>query len=397
MTGRRQSLSLSRTIRLRAQRMTNSAISNSQPDLLPEGLEDRLPREAAATTRVMRAVHGVMHGHGYDRVLPPMVEFDETLGARMAGIRSRRMFRFVDPQSLRMLILRGDHTPQIGRIAASRLAAAARPLRLCYAGQIMLIRGDGLDPAREKLQCGAEVIGSDSVAAASEIVAMAIEALAAAGATGISVDFTLPDLVDVLAARALPLPADAIEGVRRELDTKDAGGLVDAGGAAYVPLLYATGDFDSAIERLAQFDSGGVLAGRIAALREIAARLGGRARLTLDPSERHGFEYQSWFGFTVYAQGVRGILGRGGTYRIAGPNGGEAATGCSLFPDALIDLLADAEPQEDRVFLPLGHDAEVAARLRAGGWRTVAALTEGDNAAGLGCSHALTGDGPVAV
>jgi len=377
--------------------MSNSAISNSQPDLLPEGLEDRLPREAAATTRVMRAIHGVMHGHGYDRVLPPMVEFDETLGARMAGIRSRRMFRFVDPQSLRMLILRGDHTPQIGRIAASRLAAAARPLRLCYAGQVLLIRGDGLDPAREKLQCGAEVIGSDSVAAASEIVAMAIEALQAAGATGVSVDFTLPDIVDVLAAQALPLPADAIEGVRRELDTKDAGGLVDAGGAAYVPLLYATGDFDRAIERLAEFDTGGVLAGRIAALREIAARLGGRARLTLDPSERHGFEYQSWFGFTVYAEGVRGILGRGGTYRIAGPNGGEAATGFSLFPDALIDLLADAEPEEDRVFLPLGHDAEAAARLRAIGWRTVAALAEADSAGALGCSHVLTAGGPEPV
>ena len=378
--------------------MTDSAISNSQPDLLPEGLEDRLPREAAAATRVMRAVHQVMHGHGYDRVLPPMVEFDETLGARMAGIRSRRMFRFVDPQSLRMLILRGDHTPQIGRIAASRLAAAARPLRLCYAGQVMLIKGDGLDPAREKLQCGAEVIGSDSVAAASEIVAMAIEALTAAGATGVSVDFTLPDLVDILAAQALPLPADAIEGVRRELDTKDAGGLVDAGGAAYVPLLYATGDFDSAIERLAQFDSHGVLAGRIAALREIAARLGGRARLTLDPSERHGFEYQSWFGFTVYAQGVRGILGRGGTYRIAGPNGGgEAATGFSVFPDALIDLLADAEPVEDRVFLPLGHDGDAAARLRGDGWRTVAALTEADSAVALGCSHVLTGAGLATV
>jgi ATP phosphoribosyltransferase regulatory subunit len=381
--------------------MTDSAINNSQPDLLPEGLEDRLPREAAAVTRVMRAVHAVMHGHGYDRVLPPMVEFDETLGARMAGIRQRRMFRFVDPQSLRMLILRGDHTPQIGRIAASRLAAAARPLRLCYAGQVMLIRGDGLDPAREKLQCGAEVIGSDSVAAASEIVAMAIEALTAAGATGVSVDFTLPDLVDVLAAEALPLPADAIEGVRRELDTKDAGGLVDAGGAGYVPLLYATGDFDSAIERLAQFDSQGVLAGRIAALREIAARLSGRARLTLDPSERHGFEYQSWFGFTIYAQGVRGILGRGGTYRIAGPqggpHGGEAATGFSLFPDALIDLMAEAEPQEDRVFLPLGHDGDAAARLRAEGWRTVAALTEADSASALGCSHVLTVGGPVVV
>jgi len=377
--------------------MNTTATSNAQPDLLPEGLEDRLPREAATTTRVMRAIHGVMHGHGYDRVLPPMIEFDETLAARMAGIRSRRMFRFVDPQSLRMLMLRGDHTPQIGRIAASRLAAAPRPLRLCYTGQVLLIRGDGLDPAREKLQCGAELIGADNVAAASEIVATAIEALQAAGATGVSVDFTLPDLVDLLSDAALPLPADAIEGVRRELDTKDAGGLVDAGGAAYVPLLYATGDFDSAIERLAAIDVGGALTGRIAALREIAARLGGAARLTLDPSERHGFEYQSWFGFTLYAQGVRGALGRGGTYRIAGPNGGEAATGFSLFPDGLIDLLARAEPAEDRVFLPLGHDLDLAARLRAIGWRTVAALSEADSAMALGCSHVLGSGGPEPI
>jgi ATP phosphoribosyltransferase regulatory subunit len=359
-----------------------------------------LPRQAATTTRVMRAIHDVLHRHGYDRVLPPMIEFDETLAARMAGIEQRRMFRFVDPQSLRMLILRGDHTPQIGRIAASRLAGAPRPLRLCYTGQVLLIRGDGLDPARERLQCGAELIGTDNVAAASEIVATAIEALHAAGATGVSVDFTLPDLVDVLAAGPLPLPADAVEGVRRELDTKDAGGLVDAGGAAYVPLLYATGDFASAIERLAAIDTGGALDDRIAALRDIAARLGDKARLTLDPSERHGFEYQSWFGFTLYADGVRGAIGRGGTYRIAGASGGglgggEAATGFSLFPDALIDGLADAEPAEPCVFLPLGHDAVAAAALRAGNWRTVAALSEADDAATLGCSHVLDGTDAV--
>ncbi len=292
-----------------------------------------------------------------------------------------------------MLILRGDHTPQIGRIAATRLAKAPRPLRLCYTGQVLLIRGDGLDPAREKLQCGAELIGVDNVAAATEIVATAIEALQAAGATGVSVDFTLPDLVDLLAAKAFPLPADAIEGVRRELDTKDAGGLVDAGGAAYVPLLYATGDFDTAIERLAAIDTAGALDQRIAALRAIAASLGGVARLTLDPSERHGFEYQSWFGFTLYADGVRGALGRGGTYRIAGAQGGEVATGFSLFPDGLIDLQADAEQVDARVFLPLGHDPQAAARLRAMGQRTVAALTEADNARLLGCSHVLADDG----
>ena len=111
-------------------------------------------------------------------------------------------------------------------------------------------------------------------------------------------------------------------------------------------------------------------------LREVAARVAGKARLTLDPSERHGFEYQSWLGFTLYADGLRGALGRGGAYRILGAGGsaGEAAFGFSLYPDELIDTLGRNEAARDTLFLPLGHDAEAAARLRAIGWRTVAAL-----------------------
>lgn len=373
-------------------------MDDSDPDLLPEGLEDRLPREAAAVTRIIRAIQDVMHGHGYDRVLPPMIEFERSLGGRMAGNQSpkatRSMFRFVDPASLRMMALRSDITPQIGRIAGTRLAESPRPLRLCYAGQVLSIKGDGLDPARERLQCGAELVGTDGVAAASEIVAIAIEAALAAGATGVSVDFTLPDLVDTLAAKAMPLPVEKIAAVRRELDAKDARGLIEAGGEAYVPLLYATGEFDSAVEKLCAIDAGGALASRIAALREIAARIGSTARITLDPSERHGFEYQSWFGFTLYADGVRGALGRGGTYRIAGAGDGEVATGFSLYPDPLIALVADDQASQ-RVFLPLGHDADAAARLRSIGWRTVAALSDSDRAEQLGCTHVLTVDGPV--
>jgi len=270
-------------------------------DLLPEGLEDRLPHAATVAARVSRAILDVLDGHGYDRVLTPTVEFEQSLASRMAGIEPVRMFRFADPKSLRMLAVRSDITPQIGRLAATRLAGAARPLRLAYAGQVLTIKGDGLDPTRERLQLGAELIGSDSVEAAGEIVAIAIEALAAAGATGISVDFTLPDLVDSLAAWPLPLPAGRVADVRRELDAKDAGALVAAGGEAYLPLLYATGPFERAIARLAALEVKGALDSRIAALRQIAARVGDKARLTLDPTERHGFEYQSWFGFMIYA------------------------------------------------------------------------------------------------
>ncbi|MGB7653907.1 MAG: ATP phosphoribosyltransferase regulatory subunit, partial [Novosphingobium sp.] len=212
-------------------------------DLLPEGLEDRLPPSAAAAAQVTRAVLDVLGSHGYDRVQPPMIEFERSLASRMAGIRARKMFRFVDPASLRTLALRSDMTPQLGRIASTSLAGSARPLRLCYAGPVVTIKGDGLDPTRERLQLGAELIGNDSLAAAGEVVVVAIEALAAAGAKGLTVDFTMPDLVDLLAAKALPLDPTMIEAVRRELDAKDAGGLVAAGGEAYLPLLSAIGPF----------------------------------------------------------------------------------------------------------------------------------------------------------
>lgn len=367
-------------------------MQDTDRDLLPEGLGDRLPLHAVASQRVRRAALDVLASHGYERVETPSIEFEKSLASRMAGVQVRRMFRFVDPVSLRMLALRSDITAQVARIAATGLAAAARPLRLSYAGQVVTIKGDGLDPVRERLQLGAELIGTDAVTAAAELVELAIESLRAAGATGISVDFTLPDLVDTLCAQALPLAEGMIGAVRQMLDAKDAGGLVDAGGGAYLPLLYAVGPFETAIERLAAFDAGGVLASRIAGLREIAARVNGTARLTLDPSERHGFEYQSWFGFTIYAEGISGALGRGGTYRILGSAGdetGEAAVGFSLYPDPLIEVLAAEMPERKALFLPLGHDRDLANRLRSIGWITVAALDEGDDPIALGCSHRL--------
>jgi len=364
-------------------------------DLLPEGLEDRLPPSAAAAARIERAALEAMDSWGYDRVRPPLVEFEKSMAGRMLGFATRRMFRFVDPKSLRMLALRSDMTVQVGRIAATSLAGSPRPLRLCYGGQVARISGDQLDPRREALQLGAELIGSDSAAAAAEVVELAIAALEAIGATGISVDFTLPDLVETLAAEEFPLTAEQVAAVRRELDAKDVGALKDAGGAAYLPLLYAAGPFDQAIAKLSQIDASGALASRIEGLRQIAERVAGRARLTLDPSERHGFEYQSWFGFMIYADGVRGTLGRGGTYRIGGTD--EPATGFSLYPEELVEAVMAAEPRAKTVFLPLGHDREAAVRLRAQGWRTVAALSEHAQPAALGCSHRLAGGEAVAL
>lgn len=357
-------------------------------DLLPEGLEDRLPQSAARITAAMRACLDVLDAHGYDRVRPPLLEFESSLASRMQGVQTQRTFRMIDPASLRTLALRSDITPQIGRIASTSMTDAPRPLRLAYSGDTALIQASQLDPARERLQLGGELIGADSVEAASEIVAVALEALDQAGLTGLSVDFTMPDLVDTLAKQDLSLSPDTIEAIRRELDTKDAGGLKAVGGEAYLPLLYATGPFDEALAKLRELDAGGALATRLDGLEAIAARVGDTARITLDPTERHGFEYQSWFGFTIYASGVRGAAGRGGTYRIGGSE--EPATGFTLY----LDRVAQGAPEGDTaktIYLPLGHDPQAAAKLRSEGWRTVAQLSEGEEPKSLGCTHRLEG------
>ncbi|WP_133365601.1 ATP phosphoribosyltransferase regulatory subunit [Qipengyuania sediminis] len=359
-------------------------------DLLPEGLADALPAEAAAISRAMRAVLDAMDAEGYERVRPPLIEFEAAMARRMDGVSPRRMIRFTDPASLRTMAVRSDMTVQVGRIAATALASAPRPLRLCYAGEVAVIAADQLDPARQRLQLGAELIGSDSVAAASEAVELAVTALEAAGLTGIAVDFTLPDLIAALAAGPLPLGPDQVAAVRHELDMKDAAALEAAGGGAYLPLLYAAGPFEEAIERLAAIDAGGALAGRIAALRQIAETLAGRARIMLDPTERHGFEYQSWFGFTLLAEGARGTLGRGGSYVIHGSE--EPAVGFSLYMAPLLEAARLPEPRRNALFLPPGHDRAAARRFRAEGWRTIAALSEDADPRAQGCTHRLDGE-----
>ncbi|SCW80888.1 ATP phosphoribosyltransferase regulatory subunit [Sphingobium faniae] len=370
------------------------------PGLLPEGLSDRLPPQAEASARLARHVLDTVATHGYERVMPPLAEFEDTLVSRLKSMRAEDMVRAIDPVSQRSLALRPDMTAQVGRIAATRLASAPRPLRLSYSGPVLRLRANQLRPERERLQVGAELIGSDSLAAAVEIVNVAIEALQAAGVTGLTIDFTLPDLIDTLAAGPLPLAPDEVEAVRAELDAKDAGALaaISPAAAAYLPLIEATGPFHAAMERLEALNAqlGGAIDSRIAGLRAIAKPIGWDITLTLDPTERHGFEYQNWFGFSIFADGFIGEVGRGGSYAIARADGSnEPAMGFSLYPDPLIDAGFGGETPR-RLFLPLGHDAARAAALRAEGWHTIAALTGDEAGERLRCSHWLDGVEPHA-
>ena len=107
-------------------------------------------------------------------------------------------------------------------------------------------------------------------------------------------------------------------------------------------------------------------------------------RVTLDPTERHGFEYQSWIGFSIFAEGIRGEVGRGGSYTVGG---GEAAVGFSLYVDGLVDAGLGIVARR-RLWLPRDTAPATGARLRSEGWATVAALSD---EAPTGCTHRWNG------
>jgi ATP phosphoribosyltransferase regulatory subunit len=295
-------------------------------------------------------------------------------------------------------------TPQIARIAATRLGAAPRPLRLSYAGQVLRVRGSEIRPERQVGQVGAELIGAAEPVADVEAIAVAGAALAALGVPHLTVDITLPTLVPAI-GEAYGMGGERAAALRAALDHKDAAAVTALAGKAgklLERLLLAAGPADATLAALDRLD----LPGRARAERaRLGAVLDGLAvaapelKVTVDPVENRGFEYHTGISFTFFAggsvaHGPLGELGRGGRYDAGDPAAPEPATGFTLYTDTILRALPEPLAPR-RVLLPLGADRGRADALRAAGWVTIAALEpKGDwraEASRLGCSHVLEG------
>ncbi|WP_424813100.1 ATP phosphoribosyltransferase regulatory subunit [Roseococcus sp. YIM B11640] len=373
----------------------NDASNPVTAGLLPAGLMDVLPPDAEREAMLVEALMEAFCRYGYERVKPPLLEFEEGLLAGSGAAVAEQTFRLMDPVSQRMMGLRADTTPQVARIAATRLGLQARPLRLCYAGQVLRVRGSELAPSRQLPQAGIELIGGAAPEADAEVALVAAEALDRVGIQGITLDVTLPRMAHAL-LDAAGIGATLTERLIRALDRKDA--------AAVAALAEGAGPVAGLLPRL--LNAAGPAAGALAVLREaklpeaaqaiaenaasiieaVAARAPG-LRITLDPVEFRGFQYHVGVAFTIFGPGMTGELARGGRYLSAND---EPATGITLYPDAVMRA-APAAPPRPRCFLPLGTPAEAGAALREQGFATVAALSAADQAGRLRCTHVWDG------
>jgi len=386
------------------------------PALLPHGLRDILPPDARIEADTVERLMAILGHHGYDRVKPPLVEFESSLLDGPGVAMTHETFRLMDPISHRMIAVRADMTLQIARIATTRLVKSPRPLRLSYAGQVLRVRGSQLRPERQVGQVGAELIGSAAPEADAEVVTLAVEALNAIGVPGLSVDLTLPMLVPVI-LQALGVEGRAAEQLRAALDRKDAASVAAIGGPSagiLAALMAAAGPADRALDTIKAIALPDRAQAEVAALTEIIRLIRLRApdlMLTIDPVENRGFEYHTGVSFTIFARNIRGELGRGGRY-VAGGHQTEdgytkratpepqPSTGFTLYSDTVLRALVFG-PQPPRVLLPHGVDHATGIELRAAGWITVAGLEPVADAEAearrLACSHVLSDGKPTEV
>jgi ATP phosphoribosyltransferase regulatory subunit len=303
--------------------------------VLPEYVEDILPAEAARIELLRRKILDLFFSNQYELVIPPLLEYVDSLLTGTGRDLELRTFKVVDQLSGRMMGLRADITPQVARIDAHLLNRKG-VTRLCYCGSVLHTRPAGPAATREPIQIGAEMYGEPGVEGDAEVQRLLCEALIAAGAKGVRLDIghvavfrsivqaakvngeREADLFEALQKKDIP----ALRTLTRKLDSKTREALV------MLPELYG----DKAIlERAEQ------ALPPIPALRKALVTLRALAKAcpvpaSFDLAELRGYHYHSGVVFDAYCEGVTGPVARGGRYDEVGKAFGRArpATGFSI-------------------------------------------------------------------
>ena len=334
--------------------------------LLPVGMTDVLPPFASSEADAVERIIHTFQNYAYQRVSPPMAEFEETLFFRQNDDLKNQTFRLVDALSGKTMGIRADMTDQIARIALTRLADEPRPLRLAYAGHVLRLKGTQLNPARQILQVGAELIGTDSAQADAEVVLLAVKALKSIGIENVSIDLNLPTLFPAL-CRAYGFDSETAESLSVLINQKDfsaAGAFLESLGAVgrkalslFNVLFEAYGDCGrvvSLLNTLALPEEARAECHRLAQVADKLKASGTSLKITADALENRGFEYHCGIAFTLYDADTFVELGRGGRY-IASVTGksGEPAVGVTLLMTEILSVLKIPAAQK-RVYVPVG-------------------------------------------
>jgi len=395
--------------------------------LLPAGIDELLPDAAWATEGLRRRVLDLFRAWGYGLVVPPMVEFVESLLIHPGDDLDLSTLKVIDQLTGRLMGIRADMTPQMARIDAHSLGRA-EPTRLCYLGTVLHAMPGGFAGSRAPMQVGAELFGHAGIESDREILSLLLETLAVVGINEVWLDLGHVGIFRALMEHAQFAPDEeaeffdllqrkAMPEIQAFLAARE---LTPSLAAMFHALaeLHGEGLETLARARTALADAGETVALALDNLSELARLVlasGSGVKLHVDLAELRGYHYHTGMVFAAYVPGHRQAIARGGRYDGIGEAFGRAraATGFSADVRALIDLMcADAGAtnlEAKPIYLAPMLDcdepgyAELLALVRAlreQGCQVIQALPAdnaqdeglGDCAQTMGCTHRIEPD-----
>ncbi|MFN2308787.1 MAG: ATP phosphoribosyltransferase regulatory subunit [Gammaproteobacteria bacterium] len=375
--------------------------------LLPEGISEMLPEQAWRLETLRRRLLDTYRSWGYELIIPPMIEFLESLLTGTGHDLDLQTFKLTDQLTGRLLGVRADMTPQAARIDAHALKREG-PVRLCYLGTVLHSRPDEFAGSRSPLQVGCELFGHAGIESDLEILGLLLETLAVTGIEQVHLDLGQvgifralaegagltpeqeTDLFDVLQRKALPEIESLLATFKTPAPWRER----------LVRLASLHGD--ASVLEQARTDLAGAGAGVAAALDNLCAiaeqaqRRWPQVPLHFDLAELRGYGYQTGVVFAAFVPGCGQEIARGGRYDKIGEVFGRArpATGFSADLRTLM-ALSKAEPDAHpgAVCAPAGPQpalAEAIRALRASGQRVLVVLPgQTGGARELGCDREL--------
>ncbi|MES2821361.1 MAG: ATP phosphoribosyltransferase regulatory subunit [Pseudomonadota bacterium] len=346
--------------------------------LLPDGIEEILPPEAARIEAARRQVLDLFQRWGYEFVVTPHIEYLESLLTGAGQDLDLRTFKVIDPLTGRQMGFRADITPQVARIDAHTLRREG-PSRLCYAGSVLHAQPRALSTSRSPIQLGAELYGDASPASDVEVVSLLLETLELARVPEVHMDLGHVGIYRGL-ARAAELSGEVEQQLFDALQRKavdEVAELTAALPAGLARMLRALAELcgEREVLDLAQaclVDAPDDVHAALDDLIAIADALSLRypeVPLYFDLGELRGYHYHTGMVFAAFVPGVGQAIAQGGRYDDIGADFGRArpATGFSTDLKTLVDRGQMAlEQAVSGIWAPDNHDGAL--------WRTVQRL-----------------------
>ena len=381
------------------------AMATADRWLLPDGIDEILPPQAAKLEQLRRDLLDLYRSWGYEQVFPPLVEYLESLLTGAGNDLALQTFKLTDQLTGRLMGVRADMTTQVARIDAHTLQREG-VTRLCYAGHVLHAKPESLAASRSIIQIGAEIYGHGGIASDVEVISLMLQTLLRGGCADIHLDLGHVAIYRALAAEA-GLGAD-LEWQLFEIYQRKAVPELEAFLAAQVAdgelrdmlraLASLAGDIsvlETATARLAKAPA--AVQAALADLQQIAAQLQTRypnITLYFDLGELRGYHYHTGPVFSAYIPGMGQAIANGGRYDHIGEVFGRArpATGFSTDLAALAQRVTQSV-SFTRIFAP-HTDAEglqeAIQQLRAAGKVVIQALDAEQTPRSMGCDQQLT-------